>query len=308
MIKRKKILVIGDLMLDRYWTGSIDRISPEAPVPIIDVKKSVDKPGGAANVAKNLADFGMEVILIGLTGKDEASLKLFELISDLNLDYKPIEDSNIRTTVKLRVIDKNKQLMRLDHEDKDLSKKMPSFYKSIEEIIPTVDGIIISDYDKGVVKPIVQKVLKKASQLNIKTFIDPKGNNFNYYKKAFLLKPNLLEFEIVMGASKNIKEFNSKAEKLRTKLQVSYLLVTQGKNGMTLFEKNKITKFDAMLQDVFDVTGAGDTVISILASYLSSGKTISQAVKMANVAAGLSVQKLGSTSVTQQELINATKK
>ena len=308
MIKRKKILVIGDLMLDRYWMGSIDRISPEAPVPIIDIKKSVDKPGGAANVAKNLADFGMETILIGLTGKDEASLKLFELMSDLNLDYKPVEDPSIRTTVKLRVIDKNKQLMRLDHEDKNISKKILSFYKTIEEIIPTVDGIIISDYDKGVVKPIVQKVLTKASQLNIKTFVDPKGNNFNCYKKAFLLKPNLVEFEAIMGTSKNVKEFSSKAETLRKKLQLSYLLVTEGKDGMTLFEKNKITKFKAVLQDVFDVTGAGDTVISILSAYLSSGKTVSQAVKMANVAAGLSVQKLGSTSVTQKELINATEK
>jgi len=154
MIKRKKILVIGDLMLDRYWTGSIDRISPEAPVPIIDVKKTVDKPGGAANVAKNLADFGMETILIGLTGKDEASLKLFELMSDLNLDYKPVEDPNIRTTVKLRVIDKNKQLMRLDHEDKNLSKKMLSSYKIIEEISNNKKSmtVIIISHRKNTVK------------------------------------------------------------------------------------------------------------------------------------------------------------
>ncbi|MBT5406268.1 MAG: D-glycero-beta-D-manno-heptose-7-phosphate kinase [Gammaproteobacteria bacterium] len=308
MISKKKILVIGDVMLDRYWMGQVNRISPEAPVPILDVCSSIDKPGGAANVAKNLSDFGMDVTLIGLTGKDEASVKLFDLISASKIDYKPIEDPNIRTTIKLRVIDKNKQIMRIDHEDKDLSKVVMDSYKPILKVLSTYDGIIISDYDKGMVKPLVKKILRKAVVLGIKTFVDPKGLDFSFYKKAFLLKPNLSEFEAIAGVSKNTKEFRSKGERLRKKLSLSFLLVTEGKKGMTLFEENKATSYSASQKDVFDVTGAGDTVVSILSSYIIAGKSISSAVKMSNLAAGLSVQKLGSTSVTQSELLNESKK
>ena len=304
MISRKKILVIGDVMLDRYWMGHVNRISPEAPVPILDVSKVIDKPGGAANVAKNLSDFGMDVTLIGLTGKDEAAMKLFELLSNLNIDYIPIEDSAIRTTMKLRVIDKNQQLMRIDHEDKNLSRALKNNFKFIEELIPNFDGIIISDYDKGMVKPLIKKILSKASKLKIKTFVDPKGTDFSYYKNAFLLKPNLKEFEDIMGISKDISDLKIKGEKLRKKLSLEYLLLTQGKNGMILFGKNKISSYDALQQDVFDVTGAGDTVISILTSYIVAGKSIVSAVKMSNIAAGLSVQKLGSTSVSQEDLKN----
>ena len=308
MISKKKILVIGDVMLDRYWMGQVNRISPEAPVPILDVCSSIDKPGGAANVAKNLSDFGMDVTLIGLTGKDEASVKLFDLILASKIDYKPIEDPNIRTTIKLRVIDKNKQIMRIDHEDKDLSKVVMDSYKPILKVLSTYDGIIISDYDKGMVKPLVKKILRKAVVLGIKTFVDPKGLDFSFYKKAFLLKPNLSEFEAIAGVSKNTKEFRSKGERLRKKLSLSFLLVTEGKKGMTLFEENKATSYSASQKDVFDVTGAGDTVVSILSSYIIAGKSISSAVKMSNLAAGLSVQKLGSTSVTQSELLNESKK
>lgn len=304
MISRKKILVIGDVMLDRYWMGHVNRISPEAPVPILDVSKAIDKPGGAANVAKNLSDFGMDVTLIGLTGKDEAAMKLFELLSNLNIDYIPIEDSAIRTTMKLRVIDKNQQLMRIDHEDKNLSRALKNNFRFIEELIPNFDGIIISDYDKGMVKPLIKKILSKASKLKIKTFVDPKGTDFSYYKNAFLLKPNLKEFEDIMGISKDISDLKIKGEKLRKKLSLEYLLLTQGKNGMILFGKNKIYSYDALQQDVFDVTGAGDTVISILTSYIVAGKSIVSAVKMSNIAAGLSVQKLGSTSVSQEDLKN----
>ena len=308
MISKKKILVIGDVMLDRYWMGQVNRISPEAPVPILDVCSSIDKPGGAANVAKNLSDFGMDVTLIGLTGKDEASTKLFDLISVSKINYKPIEDPKIRTTIKLRVIDKNKQIMRIDHEDKDLSKEVIGFYKSIVADLSSYDGIVISDYDKGMVKPLVKKILNKAAGLGIKTFVDPKGLDFSFYKKAFLLKPNLSEFEAIVGVSKNVQEFRDKGEKLRKKLLLSCLLVTQGKKGMTLFEEKKATSYSASQKDVFDVTGAGDTVVSILSSYVIAGKSISLAVKMSNLAAGLSVQKLGSTSVTQSELLNESKK
>lgn len=295
-------------MLDRYWMGSVNRISPEAPVPIVDIDSSTDKPGGAANVAKNLSDFGIDTTLVGISGKDEAAEKLSALMSGLNVVYKPLVDSKVRTTMKLRVIDKNKQLMRIDHEDKHKSKIASSLYKTVESIIDSFDAIIISDYGKGAVKPIIKKVLKIASKLNIMTFIDPKGDDFTFYKGAYLLKPNQKEFENIMGTSKTTNEFKVKGEKLRKELKLNSLLVTRGKDGMMLFEKNKITSFKAIQQDVFDVTGAGDTVISIVASYMTSGESMISAVTMSNIAAGLSVQKLGSTSVSQEDLSNAANK
>ena len=308
MITKKKILVIGDVMLDRYWMGQVNRISPEAPVPILDVNDAVDKPGGAANVAKNLSDFGMDVTLVGLTGNDEASEKLSQLLSKTNIKYKPIIDPKVRTTMKLRVIDKNQQLMRIDHEDKNLSNLVLKSLKDIESSMNLFDGIIISDYDKGMIKPIIKKILSKANKLGIQTFIDPKGKDFSFYKNAFLLKPNQKEFEDIVGICPTKKSLVDKGEKLRKKLSLKYLLLTQGKKGMILFEENKVTSHIAHQQDVFDVTGAGDTVISILASYVISGKSMATAVKMSNIAAGLSIKKLGSTSVSQKELNNASKK
>mgnify|MGYP001466019020 FL=1 len=308
MITKKKILVIGDVMLDRYWMGQVNRISPEAPVPILDVNDAVDKPGGAANVAKNLSDFGMDVTLVGLTGNDEASEKLSQLLSKTNIKYKPIIDPKVRTTMKLRVIDKNQQLMRIDHEDKNLSNLVLKSLKDIESSMNLFDGIIISDYDKGMIKPIIKKILSKANKLGIQTFIDPKGKDFSFYKNAFLLKPNQKEFEDIVGICSTKKSLVDKGEKLRKKLSLKYLLLTQGKKGMILFEEKKVTSHIAHQQDVFDVTGAGDTVISILATYVISGKSIATAVKMSNIAAGLSIKKLGSTSVSQKELNNASKK
>lgn len=304
MINRQKILVVGDLMLDRYWKGSVNRISPEAPVPIIDINLCEDKPGGAANVAKNLSDFGMEVTLVGIIGKDEAADDLKKNISSLDIKFLPIIDPNIRTTLKLRVIDRNKQLIRIDHEDINASSKIDDLNKSIMSYINDFDGIIFSDYDKGVVKPIIKNILDYCKENNIKTFIDPKGTSFDCYKNGFLLKPNLKEFEIIMGKSNNKEEFIKKGKMMLSNLSLEYLLVTEGKHGMTLFSNNKVKHFQALQQDVFDVTGAGDTVISILTACFLSGEDITKSVDYSNTAASLSVQKLGSTSVSQDELFN----
>ena len=304
MINRQKILVVGDLMLDRYWKGSVNRISPEAPVPIIDINLCEDKPGGAANVAKNLSDFGMEVTLVGIIGKDEAADDLKRNISSLDIKFLPIIDPNIRTTLKLRVIDRNKQLIRIDHEDINASSKIDDLNKNIMSYINDFDGIIFSDYDKGVVKPIIKNILDYCKENNIKAFIDPKGTSFDCYKNSFLLKPNLKEFEIIMGKSNNKEEFIKKGKMMLSNLSLEYLLVTEGKDGMTLFSNNKVKHFQALQQDVFDVTGAGDTVISILTACFLSGEDITKSVDYSNTAASLSVQKLGSTSVSQDELFN----
>ena len=210
MIKKKKILVIGDVMLDRYWMGKVDRISPEAPVPIVDIDTSFDKPGGAANVAQNLSDFGMDVTLVGLVGNDEACKSLSMLLSNSNISFHPIKDSNIRTTLKLRVVDRNQQLVRIDHEDKNASGMMTKSYAMIKDLLKQCDGVIVSDYDKGVVKPIVKKVISCAIKLGIHCFVDPKGEDFSYYKNATLVKPNLPEFEIIMHKSDTQKSFMTK--------------------------------------------------------------------------------------------------
>tara|TARA_B100001287_G_scaffold128799_1_gene108522 strand:- start:3634 stop:4563 length:930 start_codon:yes stop_codon:yes gene_type:complete len=307
MIKKKKILVLGDVMLDRYWTGKVNRISPEAPVPVVDVTETFDKPGGAANVAKNLADFGMDVTLLGLIGDDDTSASLKLLISNSNIAFHPIIDSEIRTTLKLRVIDQNQQLLRIDHEDANISKKIEGSYDKIKELLQNCDGIVISDYNKGVVKPIIQKVIQDANDLGIMTFIDPKGDDFSVYKSSTLVKPNLSEFELIMGKSSNVDEFEKNGKKLREDLNIRYLLVTRGKDGMTLFSEEGVRSFHSIKKDVFDVTGAGDTVISILSSFIIAGENVAKAVELSNIAASLSVLKLGSTSVSQNELEHASK-
>ena len=204
----------------------------------------------------------------------------------------------------MRVIDRNKQLIRIDHEDINASSKIDDLNKSIMSYINDFDGIIFSDYDKGVVKPIIKNILDYCKENNIKTFIDPKGTSFDCYKNSFLLKPNLKEFEIIMGKSNNKEEFIKKGKMMLSNLSLEYLLVTEGKDGMTLFSNNKVKHFQALQQDVFDVTGAGDTVISILTACFLSGEDITKSVDYSNTAASLSVQKLGSTSVSQDELFN----
>ncbi len=307
MIKKKKILVVGDVMLDRYWTGKVNRISPEAPVPIVDITETFDKPGGAANVAKNLADFGMDVTLVGLIGNDETSESLKNLISSTNISFHPIIDTNIRTTLKLRVIDQNQQLLRIDHEDVNVSKIITNSYKDIKKLLDNCDGIVISDYDKGVVKPIIHDVIRDANDLNLMTFIDPKGNDFGVYESSTLVKPNLSEFELITGKSENSAEFETNGKNLRERLKIKYLLVTRGKDGMTLFSEEDVQHFESIKKDVFDVTGAGDTVISILSSCIIAGESVSKSVVLSNIAASLSVLKLGSTSVSQNELESAFK-
>ena len=249
----------------------------------------------------------MDVTLLGLIGDDDTSASLKSLISNSNIAFHPIIDSEIRTTLKLRVIDQNQQLLRIDHEDANISKKIGSSYDKIKELLQNCDGIVISDYNKGVVKPIIQKVIQDANHLGIMTFIDPKGDDFSVYKSSTLVKPNLSEFELIMGNSSNEDEFEKNGKKLREDLDIQYLLVTRGKDGMTLFSEKGVQSFHSIKKDVFDVTGAGDTVISILSSFIIAGENVAKAVELSNIAASLSVLKLGSTSVSQNELEHASK-
>ena len=308
MFKKKNILVVGDIMLDKYSHGNVSRISPEAPVPIVDIKKTIYKPGGASNVAQNLSALGMNVTLLGITGDDPELKELIKVIRHTNIRFDPVKDISIRTTLKSRIIGNDQHLMRLDHEDKNKSSMHNSLLNKLNKYIDKTDLIILSDYDKGAIKPIAKKIINLANENNIKVIIDPKGIDYSIYKGAFLVKPNELEFETIVGKPKNNKDMIQKGKELKDSLNLNALLLTLGKNGMILFDKKTVITFPTSQKEVYDVTGAGDTVISVLAASLSSNKTLKKSCELANIAAGLSIQHLGTVSVSKSDLNNAIKK
>ena len=308
MFKKKNILVVGDIMLDKYSHGNVSRISPEAPVPIVDIKKTIYKPGGASNVAQNLSALGMNVTLLGITGDDPELKELIKVIRHTNIRFDPVKDISIRTTLKSRIIGNDQHLMRLDHEDKNKSSMHNSLLNKLNKYIDNTDLIILSDYDKGAIKPIAKKIINLANENNIKVIIDPKGIDYSIYKGAFLVKPNELEFETIVGKPKNNKDMIQKGKELKDSLNLNALLLTLGKNGMILFDKKTVITFPTSQKEVYDVTGAGDTVISVLAASLSSNKTLKKSCELANIAAGLSIQHLGTVSVSKSDLNNAIKK
>ena len=307
MFKKKNILVVGDIMLDKYSHGNVSRISPEAPVPIVDIKKTIYKPGGASNVAQNLSALGMNVTLLGITGDDPELKELIKVIRHTNIRFDPVKDISIRTTLKSRIIGNDQHLMRLDHEDKNKSSMHNSYLNKLNKYIDNTDLIILSDYDKGTIKPIAKKIINLANENNIKVIIDPKGIDYSIYKGAFLVKPNELEFETIVGKPKNNKDMIQKGKELKDSLNLNALLLTLGKNGMMLFDKKTVITFPTSQKEVYDVTGAGDTVISVLAASLSSNKTLKKSCELANIAAGLSIQHLGTVSVSKSDLNNAIK-
>ncbi len=308
MFKKKNILVVGDIMLDKYSHGSVSRISPEAPVPIIDIKKTIYKPGGASNVAQNLSALGMEVTLIGITGDDPELKELVKVMRHTNIKFDPVKDLSIRTTLKSRIIGNDQHLMRLDHEDRNKSDMHEALYKKVIKYAKNSDLIIMSDYDKGVIKPIAEKIIRLANKNNIKVVIDPKGSDYSMYNNAYLIKPNELEFSVIVGKTKNKKDMIKKGKELKNNLSVEALLLTLGKNGMVLFYKDSVLTFPTSQKEVYDVTGAGDTVISVLAASLSSNKTLKKSCELANIAAGLSIQHLGTVSISKSDINNAIKK
>ena len=308
MFKKKNVLVIGDIMLDKYSHGVVNRISPEAPVPIVDIKKTVFKPGGASNVAQNLSALGMNVSLLGITGDDPELKELIKVMRHTNIKFDPVKDLSIRTTLKSRIIGNDQHLMRLDHEDKNKSNMHDSLFKKINKYVKSSDLIVISDYDKGVIKPLANKIIELANEYNIKVIIDPKGTDYSIYNGAYLVKPNELEFETIVGKPKNKSDMIKKGKELKNSLNLDALLLTLGKNGMVLFDKKSVITFATSQKEVYDVTGAGDTVISVLAASLSSNKTLKKSCELANIAAGLSIQHLGTVSVSKSDLSNAIRK
>ena len=308
MFKKKNILVVGDIMLDKYSHGNVSRVSPEAPVPIVDIKKIIYKPGGASNVAQNLSALGMNVTLLGITGDDNELKELIKVLRHTDIKFNPVKDLSIRTTLKSRIIGNDQQLMRLDHEDRNKSNMHGELLKRVIKYAKNSDLIILSDYDKGSVKFIAADIISFANKNNIKVIIDPKGTDYSMYENAYMVKPNELEFSVIMGKIKNKKDMLSKGKKLKKDLQLDTLLLTLGKSGMVLFSKDSVLTFPTSQKDVYDVTGAGDTVISVLAASLASNKTLKKSCELANIAAGLSIQKLGTVSVSKSDINNAIKK
>jgi D-beta-D-heptose 7-phosphate kinase / D-beta-D-heptose 1-phosphate adenosyltransferase len=299
------VLVIGDVMLDRYWHGGTSRISPEAPVPVIKIDNIEDRPGGAGNVALNIAALGAQVALFGITGTDEASevLALRLRSAQVNCHFHEVPDHP--TITKLRVISRNQQLLRMDFEQPFSIHAASELTTQAVDAITGSGAVILSDYAKGALLD-PQPLILAARQAGVAVLVDPKGTDFSRYRNATLLTPNLSEFEAVVGPCSDEKTLVTRGQTLMHELGLEALLITRGEHGMTLLQPNQPElHLPAQAREVFDVTGAGDTVIAVLAAALAAGESLPNAVSLANIAAGIVVGKLGTAVVSAMELRRA---
>lgn len=300
-VKQKKILVIGDLMLDRYWFGEVDRISPEAPVPVVHVARREDRLGGAANVARNIRALGAQVSLLGIIGDDEAGKKIYSLCAEVGIQAHLVVDFSIDTTLKMRVLGRQQQLLRIDFEYPPNESALMQLDQQVKALIQQHDVLVLSDYNKGVLTHI-QAMIAYAKEKGIPVLVDPKGSDYQRYKGASLVTPNRSEMAQAVGAWKTEEELTHKANQLRQALDLEALLVTRSEQGMTLFAKEGRAHVDAQAQEVYDVSGAGDTVLATLAVTRATGMPWSDAILWANKAGGIVVGKLGTSVVSAEEL------
>jgi D-beta-D-heptose 7-phosphate kinase/D-beta-D-heptose 1-phosphate adenosyltransferase len=299
------VLIVGDVMLDRYWTGSTGRISPEAPVPVVKVENNEERPGGAANVAMNIAALGGTAHLIGMTGVDEPAQALSDKLTTLNVNCDFIALKEYPTITKLRVLSRGQQLIRLDFEDGFHDVEPEAVLSRIETSLPKVSAMILSDYAKGALEH-SRLMIAQAREAGIPVFIDPKGADFERYRGATLLTPNMSEFEDVVGKVKDEQELVEKGLEIIEKYDFEALLVTRSEHGMSLLRRGQEPlHLPTLAKEVFDVTGAGDTVISVLAASVAAGKPLDQACALANAAAGVVVGKLGTSTLSTIELAEA---
>jgi len=302
---KASVLVVGDLMLDRYWFGDAARISPEAPVPIVNIKQIDERPGGAGNVALNIAALGVDTTLIGITGKDEAGHILTEQLAAAGVSHDIHCLVNIPTITKHRVISQHQQLLRMDFEEKFPAFDPTTLVNYYTQNLADVRLVVLSDYGKGtlVCAPELIRLAKKAG---VPVLVDPKGTDFSIYRGADVITPNYKEFESIVGPCYYEQEIVSKGRELIRKYDIDALLLTRGERGMTLIQqKEEALHLPAHAREVFDVTGAGDTVIAMLGAALASGTTLSYAMMLANLAASIVVTKLGAATVSVPELYAA---
>ncbi|QJR81953.1 bifunctional D-glycero-beta-D-manno-heptose-7-phosphate kinase/D-glycero-beta-D-manno-heptose 1-phosphate adenylyltransferase HldE [Alteromonas pelagimontana] len=297
-----KILIVGDLMLDRYWSGATGRISPEAPVPVVNIQSAEDRPGGAANVAINAATLGANVTLMGLGGEDENAGILEDRLASMGINHHLFRIPGLDTITKLRVMSRNQQLLRMDFEQSFADTDKAPLIAAFEKALPHCDLVILSDYNKGSLSD-PQAFIQLARQHGKKVIVDPKGNNFDKYRQATLITPNLAELAAVAGIPQNEQELIEKARSLCASLQLESLLLTRSEEGMTLFRLSTSEfHLPAKAKEVFDVTGAGDTVVSTLAVAMAAGLALEDACVLANMAASIVVGKLGTSTVSATEL------
>ncbi len=300
-LQQARVLVVGDVMLDRYWFSSVERISPEAPVPVALVQREQDRLGGAANVALNAASLGAQTTLLSVVGADDAGRRLAHLLGDTPVRSALRQVPGLRTTMKLRVVSRQQQLIRMDFEAAPDHEVLLDLMDRYEQELAFHDVVLLSDYGKGGLGH-VERMVQLARARGRRVLVDPKGRDYSRYRGATLITPNRAEFALAAGDWADAGEFERLAQNLRQQLELEALLVTRAEEGMSLFTAQGHLHVPAQAKEVFDVSGAGDTVIATLAAMLGAGAALDDAVRTANRAAGIVVGKLGTASVSPAEL------
>jgi rfaE bifunctional protein kinase chain/domain len=300
-LSKSRLLVVGDVMLDRYWFGEVSRISPEAPVPVVKFVRTEEVPGGAANVARNATALGAQATLLSVVGDDEAGARLRELVEAEQVTACLLKDPSIPTTVKLRVIGRQQQLLRIDFETLPSHEVLADKLTDFELLLADCDVLVLSDYGKGGLAHIA-KMIELARAAGKIILVDPKGDDYSRYHGATVVTPNRAEMREVVGRWKSELDLTERAQALRRELGAEALLLTRSEEGMSLYQESGVLHEAAKAREVFDVSGAGDTVIAALAAMLGSGAALPLAMHVANCAAGIVVGKLGTAVVQRDEL------
>jgi len=298
---KARLLVVGDIMLDRYWFGDTNRISPEAPVPVVQVGKIDERLGGAANVARNVAALDAKTTILGVIGDDEPGRRVSELLKSSGVDSQLEVDTKVPTTVKLRVIARQQQLIRLDFEEAPSQAALAHKLERYEKLLGNADVVILSDYGKGALGQVALMIEQARAQKKM-ILVDPKGDDYAKYRGATVLTPNRSELRQVVGQWTSEDDLTKIAQDLRKSLDLEALLLTRSEEGMSLFTETGVSHVKAQAREVFDVSGAGDTVIATLAVALAAGWPLERAMALANRAGGIVVGKLGTATVTSEEL------
>ena len=299
--RRARVLVVGDVMLDRYWFGDVSRISPEAPVPVVLVQRTEERPGGASNVARNITALEGNATLLSVVGRDEAGDSLERLVRAEKVDCSLHRDAALSTTVKLRVIGHQQQLLRIDFERAPSHEVLAAKLDEYERRVGEADAVVLSDYGKGGLLH-VDQMIAAARKRGKPVLVDPKGSDYERYRGATVLTPNRSEFREVAGRWKDEADLRSRAQKLRNDLDLEALIVTRSEEGMSLFTRDETWHEPTQAREVYDVSGAGDTVIGVLAIMVAAGADLHAAMRVANHAAGIVVGKLGTAVATRAEL------
>jgi rfaE bifunctional protein kinase chain/domain len=296
-----RLLVVGDVMLDRYWFGDVSRISPEAPVPVVRIEKREARLGGAANVARNAAALGAHCGLLGVVGNDEAGDQVEQILAESSIHSYLKRDEAISTIIKLRVIGRQQQMVRIDFEEAPSETTLRDKLSQFKAILPDYDVIVFSDYNKGSLVNVAE-MIRMARDAGKTVMVDPKGDDFTPYRGATMLTPNKSELRRIVGAWKTEEQLTEKAQRLREELGLEVLLLTRSEEGMSLYTAGEVLHVHADAREVFDVSGAGDTVIATMAAMLGAGAPLDEALATANRAGGIVVGKLGTATVTRDEL------